>query len=126
MNLPRFTGEASLYQTNGHYRTGSQVIHSLAQMVNPTMEIPEEVTTIVVPPETVVIIGEAPPGCPPGYIKIGGACVLEWPSSGGMPGDPSSSGSEPGGMPGDPSSSGSGSGGDRPTINMEKEAKGWV
>jgi hypothetical protein len=41
---PRFTGEASLYQTNAHYRTGSHVIHSSAERVNPiysAMEIPE-------------------------------------------------------------------------------------
>jgi hypothetical protein len=45
------------------------------------------------------------------------------PSSGGMPGEPPSSGSEPGGMPGDPSSSGSGSGGDSQSIYISKEAK---
>ena len=125
MNLPRFTGEASLYQTNAHYRTGSHVIHSSAERVNPiysAMEIPE-VVPIIVPPETVVIIGEAPPGCPPGYTKIGGICMLEGPSPGGMPGDPSSSGSEPGGMPGDPSSSGSGSGSNSQSIYISKEAK---
>jgi hypothetical protein len=125
MNLPRFTGEASLYQTSMHYRTGNKVIHSSAERVNPiysAMEIPE-VVPIIVPPETIVIVGEAPPppGCPPGYIKIGGACVLEVPSSGGMPGDPSGIGSEPGGMPGDPSSSGSGSSGDSPSIYLHIE-----
>jgi hypothetical protein len=75
MNLPRFTGEASLYQTNGYYRTGSQVIHSSAEMVNriySAMEI-GEVVPIIVPSETVVIIGEAPPGVHLATLKLAGS-----------------------------------------------------
>src|SRR4030095_1061815 len=37
MTMPRFTAEASLYRTNGHYRTGrnSHAVNSSAQMISP-------------------------------------------------------------------------------------------
>jgi hypothetical protein len=92
MNVPKFTAEASLYQTGGHYRTGSQVIHSLPRAISPiTPAITSAEVPVNVPGEIIEVHGEAP-GCPLGWIKIGGTCVLEGPPSGGGSGTPGGGG----------------------------------
>jgi hypothetical protein len=98
MNMPQFTGEASLYQTNGQYRTGSRVIHSLPQTNSPITpaDIPSEVPIEVPTEEIIEIHGQAP--CPLGWINIGGTCVLE--GSGGGPGTVGEPGGGAGGGPG--------------------------
>ena len=53
MNLPRFTAEAALFQTNGHYQTGRKTINSLTRMINPAAE-------------TIEVFG-----CPPGSTMVG-------------------------------------------------------
>ena len=72
MNLPGFTGDASLYQTNRHYRTGRsrQAIHLSA----PTIET-------IHPAREVIEVHS----CPPGYNDWGGTCypVLTEPPWGG-------------------------------------------
>ena len=56
MNMPRFTAEASLYKTSGHYRTGRQAINSPTKMIGPI-----HLAVIDVPGETVVIVEKWPP-----------------------------------------------------------------
>jgi hypothetical protein len=101
MNMPRFTAEASLYQTSGHHQTGRNrcAIHLAARMaetITPA-DIPSEVPIDVPGEETIVLHGEAPP-CPFGWKNVGGTCVLE--GSGGGPGtvgEPGGEGGGPGG-----------------------------
>jgi hypothetical protein len=99
MTMPRFTAEAALYQTNGQYRTGKQVIHSSPRTISPIYpavirgEVP-----IDVPGEEKIPVHS----CAPGWIDIGGMCwpaPLTEPSSGGGSGAPGggNAGSGPGG-----------------------------
>lgn len=98
MNLPRFTAEAALYQTNGHYHMGRQINYSSLQTVSSIS--PAEIrgeAPIDVPGETIPISE-----CRPGWIDIGGTCwpaPLTEPSSGGSSGQTGggSSGGGPGG-----------------------------
>jgi hypothetical protein len=118
MNMTKFTGEASLYQTNGQYRTGRQVIHSLPRTISPiTPAVIQSEVPIDVPGEDIPLHS-----CAPGWIDIGGSC---WPapmtesSSGG------SSGSPGGGSPG--SGPGGGGGGGGPMTPPEKPLpKPWA
>lgn len=59
MNMPRFTAEASLYRTNGHYRTGRNrhAVHLPARM-NGTIHT--AVTIIEWGEEVIEIEGQAP------------------------------------------------------------------
>jgi hypothetical protein len=82
MTMPRFTAEASLYQTRGQYQTGVQA-DKFQTITNgplyPAREMEEEVIIVH--------------GCAPGWTDIGGTC---WPdplteplgggTGGGMPG----------------------------------------
>ena len=58
MNMPRFSAEASLYKTSGHYRTGRQAINSRTKMIGP---IHLAVINDPGPGETVVIVDKWPP-----------------------------------------------------------------
>src|SRR5438128_2215031 len=94
MNMPRFTGEASLYKTSGHYRTGRNrgAIHLAARMISPIY--PAEIN---VGHETIPVHS-----CAPGWTDYGGTCFpdpLTEPSSGsgGDPGEPGGEGGGPGG-----------------------------
>ena len=62
MNLPGFTGDASLCQTNRHYWTGrnSQAIHLPAPTIETIHPAREEVIEVH--------------SCPPGYNDWGGTC----------------------------------------------------
>jgi hypothetical protein len=98
MTMPKFTAEASLYQTSGQYRTGRQTIYSSLRPISsiyPTVSRGE--APIDVPGEEIPVHG-----CAPGWIDIGGMCwpaPLTEPSSGGGSAAPGggSSGSGPGG-----------------------------
>lgn len=57
MTMPRFTAEAGLYQTSGHYRTSEHMVASSRQMIG-TIHLAE----IEVPPEVIVITEELPEG----------------------------------------------------------------
>lgn len=116
MNIPKFTGEASLYQKHRQYRTGTQIVYSSlrnAGLIKPTVirgEAP--VVPIEVPGEEIPVHS-----CAPGWIDIGGTCwpaPLTEPSSGGGSGAPGggSAGSGPGG--------GSGSGTPQPPRKLPR------
>ena len=53
MNIPGFTAEAALFQTNGHYQTGRKTINSPTRMIHPAAE-------------TIEVFG-----CPPGFTMVG-------------------------------------------------------
>lgn len=104
MNLPRFTAEASLYQTNGHYQTGRQAI-----------KLPTETIRAIYPAVEVIEIHS----CPPGYTDIGGSCwpdPLTEPSGGG-------GGSTPGVPSGGPGEDRPGGGGGRPPKRVAERPK---
>lgn len=117
MTMPKFTGEASLYQTNGHYRTSRRIIYSSLRAdssISPAVtrgEVP-----IDVPGEEKIPVHS----CAPGWIDIGGTCwlaPLTEPSSGG------GSGATGGGSAG----SGPGVGGGGPMTPPEKlPPKPWA
>lgn len=67
MTMPRFTAEASLYETNGHYRTGMQVIKLSVQTIIPIRPALREQEGEVIHVHS----------CPPGFSDIGGSC---WPN----------------------------------------------
>ena len=102
MNMPRFTGEASLYQTRGQYRTGRHAI--AARMISPIYP-----AVIDVGEETIPVHS-----CPPGYNDWGGKCypILTEPPTGGG-GSPGS-----GGEPGESGEGGGGDGG----VPLDKDA----
>ena len=56
MTMPKFTGEASLYQTSGHYQTDSQALHGAARMTEAIHPARDEV----------IEVG----GCHPGTYKV--------------------------------------------------------
>ena len=66
MNMPRFTADAALYQTSGHYRTGRNrgAIHLAARMISPIYPAEINVGHEIIP------IGP----CAPGWEEIGGTC----------------------------------------------------
>lgn len=64
MTMPRFTAEASLYETNGHYRTSMQVIRLSVQTINPIRPALREQEGEVIHVHS----------CSPGFSDIGGAC----------------------------------------------------
>jgi hypothetical protein len=111
MNMPRFTAESSLYQTNGHYRTGRNALHLPAQMISPIhpaigkgeLGWPGDV------PGDVIRVH----GCAPGYLlwEAGGewGCALVEPP----PPPPPTGGGEPPGTPGG-GGGGVGKGGGKP------------
>lgn len=66
MTMPRFSAEASLYETNEHYRTGMQVIKLSVQTINPIRPALREQEGEVIHVHS----------CPPGFSDIGGSC---WP-----------------------------------------------
>ena len=92
MTMPRFTAEASLYQTNGQYRTGRNAVHLPARMTSPIHPARMEDEVIHVH------------SCAPGWTDIGGTC---WPDP---LTEPSGSGSAGGETTGGPSGGGSGGG----------------
>jgi hypothetical protein len=89
MNLPGFTGDASLCQTNRHYWTARnrQAIHLPAPTIETIHPAREEVIEVH--------------SCPPGYNDWGGTCypVLSEPPLGGGGGGPSTSGESSGDTP---------------------------
>lgn len=104
MNMPRFTAEAVLYKTSGHYRTGRQAINLSAEMIRP-----------IHPAREVIEIHS----CPPGWSDIGGTC---WPDPLMEPGGGSS---EPGtpGVPGETGEGGRpGGGGGNGGVPLDKDA----
>jgi len=107
MSMLRFSAEASLYISSGHYRTGEHAL-SLFRETNrlrPAMERGE--VPIEVPGETIPV-----KSCPSGWDRIGGIC---WPPPQTEP--PSGGGSGPGtpGVPGQPNGEGPhGPGGETP------------
>jgi hypothetical protein len=123
MRTLRFSAEASLYISSGHYRTGEHAL-SLFRETNrlrPAMER-GEVPPITVPGETIPVHS-----CPPGWQDLGGICwpppQTEPPSGGGGPGTP--------GFPGEPSGNGPpGPGGETPERPrpdpMSTPGKAWA
>jgi hypothetical protein len=97
MNMPGFTGDASLYRTKRHYLTGRnrQAIHLPAPTIETIHPAREEVIEVH--------------SCPPGYNDWGGTCypVLTEPPWGGGGGGPGTSGESSGDKP--PSGGGGGS-----------------
>ena len=89
MNMPRFTGEASLYQASGHYRTGRYAITLPTPMISGIYPARDEVIEVH--------------SCAPGWTDYGGTCFpdpLTEPSSGsGTPNGGPGGGGE-GGVPG--------------------------
>lgn len=90
MNLPRFTADASLYKTNGHYHMGMHVIKLSTHMINS------------INPSMINTGGVNCGNC------VGGECAElhcfeNWVQSGGPPGGPYQEGMEnppfPGGGP---------------------------
>jgi hypothetical protein len=106
MNMPRFTGEAALYKTNGHYRTGRQAINLSAEMIRTIHAAREEIE-----------VGDCHPGTykvelPDGTYECWSHADPWWGSEGGGGGSPGTPG-EPGGVGEGPHSGGM-SGGGRP------------
>jgi hypothetical protein len=89
MNLPRFTGEASLYQTSGQYRTGRHASSFRTPMISGIYPSRDEVIEIH--------------SCPPGWTDYGGTCFpdpLTEPSSGSGTSSGGPGGGGQGGVPG--------------------------
>jgi hypothetical protein len=89
MRTLRFSAEASLYVSSGHYRTGEHALSSFRETnkLRPALER-GEVPPITVPGEDIPIHS-----CPPGWQDLGGICwpppLTEPPSGGGGgPGTP--------------------------------------
>src|SRR5262245_57557265 len=97
MNMPQFSGEASIYQTRGQYRTGRHAI-----------TLPTLVISGIYPARDEVIEVHS---CPPGWTDYGGTCFpdpLTEPSSGsgtssGGPDEVGEGGGPGGGVGGVPS-----------------------
>lgn len=104
MNMPKFTGEASLYRTNGHYRTSRHALHGAARMTGTILPAMEEIEIEDCLPGTYKV------ELPDGSYECRANPAPGWPGGGGIPG-----------IPGVPSQSGSGSGGE-----PGKEEKGWA
>jgi hypothetical protein len=64
MNMPGFTGEATLYKTSGHYRTGRDIVNSFVQRVSPVRPAAREQEGEVIHVHS----------CPPGWTDYGGTC----------------------------------------------------
>lgn len=92
MTMPRFTADASLYETSGQYRTGEdKSVYAITPVLGalyPAMEVIEI------------------HGCPPGWSDIGGSC---WPDPLTEPSGTGSGGG--GGLPSEPGGGGTGGGG---------------
>jgi hypothetical protein len=94
MNIPRFTAEASLNRTRGHYRTGRNRGAILtARMISPIYPAREMEEDIHIH------------SCAPGWTDIGGTC---WPNPLTEPSGSTSGGG--GSMPSEPGGGGSGGG----------------
>jgi len=91
MNMPRFTAQASLYQTSGHYQTGRYAVN-----------LPTQTIGVIYPALPKDEVGEVIDvyGCNPGFFEVGSGanmtCVLD-PSWAGGEGGPSGGEGESGG-----------------------------
>jgi hypothetical protein len=75
MNMPRFTAEISLYQTNGHYRTnGGGTVKMAAAALTPALQAGGEPDTWVDCNEWSSWAKCAECGCRPGYGECRNCC----------------------------------------------------